>query len=462
VAAIDTEVSSRPSSRFSIVSLGAEARRWLADRGDHSLAQRVAGTAFLIRVGSAGLAYLVQVLLARWMGSFEFGIYIYVWTWVLVIGGFVDLGLASATQRFIPDYTERKAFALLRGFLSGSRWIAFGVATLASIAGAGLVHLLRPWLDDYTIVPLYLACLMLPIYGVMHTQDGIARSYNWVNIALLPPFIVRQVVLLGLMAAAYALGFATNAATAIAVSAISVWLTGLGQTIVLNRKLARTVEPGAKHYDFRKWIVIAIPMFVVDSLYLMMLYVDVLVLKEFRSPEEIAVYYAASKTLSLVAFVYFAVSAATAHRYSEYHIAGDREKLASFLAHSIRWTFWPSLAATALILVCGWPMLWLFGAHFVHGYNLMFILAIGMLARAAVGPGERFLNMLGEQRACALVAGGAFIVNLVLCLVLIPRFGVQGAAISTSAAFVAESLLLFYVARRRLGFHLFIWGAPAK
>ena len=45
------------------------------------LIQRLAGTVFLIRVVSALLAYGSQVLFARWMGGFEFGIYVYVWTW---------------------------------------------------------------------------------------------------------------------------------------------------------------------------------------------------------------------------------------------------------------------------------------------------------------------------------------------------------------------------------------------
>ena len=51
-----------------------------ADGSDRSVAQRIAGGAFLIRVASAAVVYLTQVLLARWMGSFEFGIYVYVWT----------------------------------------------------------------------------------------------------------------------------------------------------------------------------------------------------------------------------------------------------------------------------------------------------------------------------------------------------------------------------------------------
>ena len=78
----------------------------LAERSDSRIAQLVAGKVFLVRVGSAMLALVSQVLLARWMGKFEFGIYIYVWTWVLMIGALSDMGLSSAARRFIPEYTE--------------------------------------------------------------------------------------------------------------------------------------------------------------------------------------------------------------------------------------------------------------------------------------------------------------------------------------------------------------------
>ena len=53
----------------------------------------------------------------------------------------------------------------------------------------------------------------------------------------------------------------------------------------------------------------------------------------------------------------------------------------------------------------------MFGKDFVAGYHLMFIIAIGLLARAAVGPAERLLNMLGERRSCAYVYAGAFLLN---------------------------------------------------
>jgi O-antigen/teichoic acid export membrane protein len=154
------------------------------------------------------------------------------------------------------------------------------------------------------------------------------------------------------------------------------------------------------------------------------------------------------------------VAQTLAHKFAEYHVSGDRKRLTEFLAHSIRLTFWPSLAAIVLILALGEPLLLLFGRSFVSGYYLMFIIAIGMLARASVGPAERLLNMLGERRACALVYAGSFSINLGLSVLLLPRIGLAGAAVASAVALIFESLSLFLVAKVRLGFHCFIIGRP--
>ncbi|MBI4273358.1 MAG: polysaccharide biosynthesis C-terminal domain-containing protein, partial [Rhizobiales bacterium] len=392
----------------------------------------------------------------------EFGVYVYALTWLLLFGGLVDFGLAASSQYFIPKYTERRAIGHLHGYLAGSRWLSFGLATLLAIIGALCIRLLDGKLDQYMIAPLYLACLTLPIFGVMNVQDGIARSYNWPYLALMPHYIIRQALLIALMAAIYVAGYPTDAVTAVILVAVTIWVTTLGQMLVLNRRLRAEVPREPARYEPRQWFSTAFPIFMIDGLYLMFLYVDVLVLNEYRSPEDVAVYFAAVKTLSLVAFVYFAVTAAAAHKFTQYHVSGDRERLAAFLASSIRWTFWPSLVTAVVILAIGWPLLWLFGARFVAGYHLMFILAIGLLARASVGPGERVLNMLGEQRTCMLVAAVAALSNIVLCILLIPRFGAEGAAVSTSAAFVVESILLFIAIKHRLGFHMFIWSKPVS
>jgi len=262
------------------------------------------------------------------------------------------------------------------------------------------------------------------------------------------------------VAVAYVLNLPTDAVTVVGILVVSLAVTALGQAWVLNRRVANEIGHGPKSTDTRTWFATSLPMLMVGGFYLLLTHTDILVLQQFRSPDDIAIYYAASKTIALVSFVYFAVSAAVAHRFTEYHVAGDRDRLAGFLADSIRWTFWPSAAATVAILLMGKPLLALFGPLFVQGYQVMLILAAGLLARAAVGPVERLLTMLGEQRVCAAVYAFAFFVNLALCIVLIPRFGIEGAATSTAIALVAESILLFFVTRKRLKLHAFILGRP--
>ncbi|MGI8527127.1 MAG: lipopolysaccharide biosynthesis protein [Pseudolabrys sp.] len=437
-------------SGLAFADLFARARTWLTDGSDSRVAQRAAGNVFLVRIGSAMLALISQVLLARWMGSYELGIYIYVWTWVLMIGALSDGGLSSAARRFIPEYTELKAYDRLRGFLSGSRWLAFAIATaLSVICGLG-VFALRPWLDHFTVVPLLLACLTLPIYGLVQVQVGIAQAYNWPNLALMPFYIWRQLLLTLLMGAAYLFGFATDAVTAMLVAVATIWLVTLGQLVVLDRRLKAKTRAGRKRYEPKLWLATSLPILMVEGFYLLLTYVDIIALEHFGTPDQVAIYFAAARILAIVAFVYFAIANVTTHKFTQYHVRGDRKRLAAFFAETCRWTFWPSLGACVLILAFGYPLLSLFGPQFTAGYGVMFILAAGMLSRATVGPAERLLNMLGDRKQCAAIYALAFAINLGLCIVLIPTFGIEGAALATSSALIVESVLLFIVVRRRL------------
>jgi len=423
-----------------------------------STTRRLAGTIFVIRLLSAGLAYVSQILLARWMGGSDYGIYVYVWTWVLLLGSMMDFGISASAQKIIPEYRTDGAHELLRGFLSGSRWMTFAVSSAVSLLLAGIVRMLSPWIEASEVIPLYIGCATLPAFVVANTQDGIARSHDWMRLGLMPQFIVRQALIIGVTAGFFALGFDLGATVAMIASAAAVWIAMLGQMIVLNRRLASHVEPGPKAYDVRGWLAISLPILLVESFYLLLSYTDVLVLQQFRSSEEVGVYFAVVKTLALVSFIHYAMSATTAHRFAEYNAAGDKARLSAYVAHAIGWTFWPSLAATIALLAIGKPLLWLFGPQFVVGYDIMFVAAVGLVVRSAIGPVERLLNMLGHQHICALAYGLAFVMNAALCVALVPRFGGHGAAAATSLSLIFETTLLFWIVRRRLGLHVLAFG----
>ena len=436
----------------------ARVKSLIGDSSEASETKRLAAIIFLIRVVSAVMAYGAQILLARWMSTSDYGVYVYVWTWVLLLGSMMDFGISVSAQKLIPEYRTRGEHALLRGFLSGSRWLTFAVSSAVSLLLAGLVTLLTPWIDAAAVVPLYIGCATLPAFVVANTQDGIARSHDWMRLGLMPQFIVRQTLIIGFTAGAFVLGFNLGATAAMLASFAAVWLAMLGQMIVLNRRLADHVEPGAKAYDIRGWLAVSLPILLVEGFYLLLSYTDVLVLQQFRSSEEVGIYFAVVKTLALVSFIHYAMSATTAHRFAEFNAQGDKERLSAYVAHAIQWTFWPSLAATLVLLAFGKPLLWLFGPQFVVGYDIMFIAAIGLVVRAAIGPVERLLNMLGHQHICALAYALAFVMNVVLCVALVPRWGGHGAAAATSISLAFETVLLFVIVRRRLGLHVLAFG----
>jgi O-antigen/teichoic acid export membrane protein len=433
-------------------------RGMLGNTSEASLTNRLAGTVFVIRVISAGLAYLLQILLARWMSGSEYGVYVYVWTWVLLVGSLLDFGLAVSAQKLIPEYRRNGEHALLRGFLLGSRLMVLGAASTMAVVFAGIVYLLTPWLEPALPTPLYVGCLILPAFVVANMQDGIARSRDWMRLGLMPQFIVRQTLIIAFTAGMVVLGLHLGATTAMIASAVAVWIAMAGQLVFLNRRLRAEVAHGPRDYALASWLRLSLPIMMVEGFYLLLSYTDILVLQYFRSSEEVGLYFAVVKTLALVSFIHYAMAATTAHRFTEYYTSGDTERLSAYVAHAIKWTFWPSLAATLVLLALGKPLLWLFGPQFTAGYSIMFVAAIGLVSRAAIGPVERLLNMSGNQTSCAMAYAGAFAINLVLCVMLVPRYSGHGAAAATSIALVFESILLFAIAKRRLGLHVLAFG----
>ena len=116
----------------------------LGGSNEASVTRRLAGTIFIIRVVSAALAYLSQILLARWMGGSDYGVYVYVWTWVLLLGSMMDFGISASAQKIIPEYRTGGEHALLRGFLSGSRWMTFVVSSRSRCGWPASSNCCRP------------------------------------------------------------------------------------------------------------------------------------------------------------------------------------------------------------------------------------------------------------------------------------------------------------------------------
>ena len=430
----------------------------ISSDGERARTQRDALLAFAVRVVSAALLYLTQIVLARWIGGEQYGIYVFVWTWVLVLGGISHLGLNLASIRLAPVYRETGDIAHLRGLVRGVRLAALAGGTLVMSAGLAGVWLLGSRLDSMFVLPLYLALVCIPLYALTDVQDGIGRGSGWMSIALIPPYLLRPVLLLAAMAAAHQAGLELNAATAAAAAIFSTWATGLLQALALNRRLDLTTETAKPQFAFGTWFGISMPLLVMLSSELLLQNTDILVISRYMTPADTGIYFAAGKTMALIMFVHYAVGSAVAHKFAALNARGDHDGLRAFVRDAVNWTFWPSLVGAVLILALGKPLLWLFGPKFEAGYPVMGILVLGFLVRSAMGPVEYLLNVLGEQRLCALVLASAAVLDITLNFALVPVYGLSGAAIATALSLTLAAALNAFVVHRRLGIRVAIWN----
>jgi O-antigen/teichoic acid export membrane protein len=427
--------------------------------GERSRTQRDAVTAFGVRVTSAGILYLSQVALARWMGAFEYGIYVFVWTWVLVLSAVSHLGLPTLMIRLVPEYLVRGEHALLRGLLLGGRAAAVMAGCFFALAGLGLVWLLGDRLDDHYALPICLAIICVPLCALSDVQDGIGRSRGWIASGLVPPYVMRPLLLLGSMAVAHFVGLPTTAGVAAGCAIIATWVAALVQTLLLARGFAGTMPKVPRAYEPGRWIGAALPLLVISACEIALQNADVLIISAYMTPVEVGMYFAAAKTVSLVMFVHYAVGSAVANRFATLRARDDHAGLRALVRDAVHWTFWPSLVGVVVILALGRPLLWLFNPQFTAAYPVMFVLAAGLLMRAAMGPAEFVLNMLGEQSLCALVLVASAVLDVALSFALVPVFGMLGAAVATSTALTAAALMNYVVARRRLELEISIWNS---
>jgi O-antigen/teichoic acid export membrane protein len=410
---------------------------------DDSIRKVFKGSGILLAglVIQLGISFLGKLIVARGLSVADFGAIALGMTTASLTSTFVLLGLQTGVGRYLPrfeDPAERRG-VLLSGFtitlplglLAGTA-IVLGAPLLASAVfnSPEITPVLRVF---GLIVP-----LMVVFQMVVSTIQGQQRSAPKVVIESIARPVTRitaigVVILVGIsslrIAWAYFVGWLVPVAIGLAYLYRETDLFSFGSPAVTKR---------------REMLQFSVPLLLSTAFSFVINDLDTLLLGYFSAtPEPVGIYGVIYPIATILNSAIAAFSFVFMPVISELHAQEKREQVSRIYQVVTKWVFMTTFPAFLVIVLFPEKTISLtFGAKYASGGLALSILIIGFFVNTVVGLNRRVLVSVGATRVDMYVSASAATLNAVLNVVLIPAYGVVGAAIATAVTFVFRNVVV--------------------
>jgi len=431
---------------------------------EHGLSRILGGSAlvFTCRVTGAALTLLLQVTLARWIGATELGVYVLAFSWCILLATVSQLGFANAAVRIIGQALGQKNPGVIWGFLKRGAQIVSTSSLIFALVGATILMLFGVADHGEGNRPFLIAMATIPILALISSQCTVAVAFRWLDLAFIPSEVARPISLFAIVAAIW-LMTGELTATQVMLAQVAVMLaTALFLFAILRRRLRRAVEPTPPTYETRHWARTAAPLLVVSLFANYFPEIMLIMLGPHVASDQIAIFNASYRLALVVNFGLGAVDAVCAPLAARLYAAGEFSELQAVVSRSAQLGFLGSLVALAGYSAFGSSLLGLFGSEFVAGYETMLILIAALVVRAAAGPVISLLSVTGHQDRCLAVFASALVLSLILVNLLVPSYGIRGAAVTVLIVTMGWSVWLHRLVVAHIGIRPSVLGSLGR
>jgi len=408
---------------------------------DHHMKEVVRGaaTAFTLKALGAGLSFGYNVLLARLLGAKGAGVYYLALTVTTIASVLGRMGLDNTLLRFTAANAAQGDWDKVSGIYR----IGVRIAVAASILATLIILISASWISQrifseealsdplrlmaFGILPMSLLTLHAELLkGLKRIRDA-----TLVQGLGLPMLGIPLLALLGVSLGVF------GAAAAYVISAFAVLLLG----IILWRLATPQIRKLRGSFDTRLLISTSLPLFWVASMNLVMNWTDIIMLGIWTDGKKVGIYGVAVRTAMLTSFILNAVNSIVAPKFAGLYAQKNYKSLSTLARKSTQLMI--CLAAPVLLLFVIAPswILGLFGPDFITGASALTILAIGQFVNVATGSVGYLLMMTGYEKLMRNVIIVSAALNILLNALLIPKYGISGAAIATAISLAMMNLI---------------------
>jgi O-antigen/teichoic acid export membrane protein len=203
-------------------------------------------------------------------------------------------------------------------------------------------------------------------------------------------------------------------------------------------------------FDIGRLLRTSMPLLLVNSMTLMLGWTDILVLGMWRDAAEVGIYGIAMRVTLLTAFILSAINVVVAPQFAALYAEGDPAALRRLAQQSAFWSLVAAAPAILVLMLVPDLILQIFGPQFREGAGPLRILALGQFVNVATGSVAVLLVMTGHEKLMRNIVAASAALNLLGNLVLVPRYGATGAAVSTAFSLAFMNIVSWLTVRKKL------------
>ena len=399
------------------------------------------GLVFIGSIFQNGTRFLIGVLLARLLGANQLGLCNLTLTAAEFATGLAVLGLDVATVRYVALYAGRRDEKGIWGVIQ----VALGGATILSlVAGIGLYLLADPIATQLFNEPrleplLYFAAILIPLLGLNDILAAALQGFKKMQYMVIAQNVVQPLVRLALIIF-IAILIGLTAKRAIIVYILANTASSILFLYFLHRHFSLKRPIRTARRNPREMLNFSLPVYLSNLIGAFGSNIQTVLLGTMSTIANVGIFAVATQVNLVGKLFHTAVVTSSMPIISELYDLGDRERLGRFYQTVTKWTLTVNLPLFLVVIIYPMPILSIFGESFVGGTTALVLLAWANLINVATGICGAMLDMTGNTKLKLFNSVVAVSLTLTLNIILIPHWGLVGAAV---AALVAAAVVNF-------------------
>lgn len=405
------------------------------------------------RVVSTFVAMITSIIVARVYGASAMGVLAVINSFLMFVTIFTVLGTGTSILRLIPEHMARYSVASAFRVYRKTQWFVAAV----SLATGGIFYFAADIIADRLFMKPHLsglfalAAVFVVFKSLMLLNTSAVRGLRLIRAFAFMQILSPIAMLLVLLGFTF---LARHPDAPVFAQLMAYAITAIGGWCLVRWTFRKQMRPDGQVHDtpLRAIMAVSTPMLMTASMQFFIAQTGVVMLGIFRTEAEVGYYSIAVRLAGLTAFVIKAVNSMAAPSFSELYHAGKVDDLLHVARKSSKLIFWAVAPILVGLVLLGKPLIGLlYGDEFTVAYPAMIMLVAGKFVSSISGSTGMFMNMTGNEKMFRNIVTVASALIIGLGLILIPRFGIEGAAFAAMISLSFWNLATLAYIKRKFG-----------